>query len=177
MHDVYKNAYMDLTVQPCSIEDVGLLDFHLPMSGNHFERLAQQMRGEVTYLVGKSGSSPVGNVLIRWSGSVHDHVRSTHSEVPEISRLFIHPELRGMGLGALMLEHAEKAIGESGYTQCGLAVGVDNNPALSLYDSTGYRSSNLIADFESDKGLDENGIPLQRMVTYLVKDLQLVQAH
>jgi ribosomal protein S18 acetylase RimI-like enzyme len=73
-----------------------------------------------------------------WLGNAIDQVsgdRYTH-----IFLLYVNPDHRRLGLGTVLMEHAETWAMEHGNGQIGLHVFVDNLPAHALYRRLGYTS-------------------------------------
>ena len=60
---------------------------------------------------------------------------------PDLEDLCVCPDYRSGGIGPRLLEWAEQAVENKGYALIGLAVGVDNSRARSLYERLGYRST------------------------------------
>jgi ribosomal protein S18 acetylase RimI-like enzyme len=55
-----------------------------------------------------------------------------------VSNLAVDPELQGQGIGAALLEQADRAARQAGLGKCSLIVTYDN-PARRLYERSGYR--------------------------------------
>lgn len=77
----------------------------------------------------------------------------------EIKRMWVAPEARGQGLARALLAHLESVITDSGRTVALLDTNSALTPAVSLYESSGYRqvpdyNGNPDADvwFEKDLG-------------------------
>ena len=54
--------------------------------------------------------------------------------------LFIREEIRGKGIGRILLEKAESYCRERGYSRILLMVSVGNQAAISLYDNIGFKA-------------------------------------
>lgn len=71
-----------------------------------------------------------------------------------ISMLATLPDYRGLGVGSMLMEAAEQEAADKGYRYLSLTVKKDNEQALNVYESKGYK---IIGDIE------QNGIDLYRM--------------
>lgn len=107
-------------------DEVELVDSRLPLN-----RLDQQRADASTYLVAWEGDRPVGHAHVAWNG--------THLELPELQDMFVLPELRGRGIGAELVDAAERLARERGHERMSLSVSLDGNPvARRLYERLGY---------------------------------------
>jgi len=61
--------------------------------------------------------------------------------VVEVRKLYTTPELRGQGLGRLILSHLEQDAAKRGARWAVLETGVRNHAALALFRQAGYRST------------------------------------
>ena len=75
-------------------------------------------------VVATSGDMVVGHVQVEGSLLVH---------------LFVDPDHQGAGIGSRMLAIGEALIGEAGHTDAELHTRVDNDRAIALYRSVGWR--------------------------------------
>jgi ribosomal protein S18 acetylase RimI-like enzyme len=123
-----------------------------------------------TQLVAFDGDRRVGALLVLWTGSVHDRVRSALGDTPELFRLRLSPELRNRGVAQLLLLAAEEVVRRRDKPSVGLAVGVHNTPARRLFAKAGYTDAGF-ETFDSPFGLDDDGRPYHHDVTYLTKSL------
>jgi len=64
--------------------------------------------------------------------------RTAGTETAEIKRMYVHPALRGRGLGRRILEALEEDAASHGMAHVILETGVRNRAALSLYATCGY---------------------------------------
>ena len=55
------------------------------------------------------------------------------------TRVFVNPEFRGKGIGALLMRALMAAASEQGATKIGLQVDSENGAGLALYKSMGFR--------------------------------------
>lgn len=127
---------------------------------------------DLTILTAWWGTEPAGRVSIRWTGSRHSRVRRHLGRVPEIFRLVVEDAHRRRGIGRELLRAAEAHVATQGHVAVGLAVGVDNAPALRLYETSGYVRAGLDA-FESPFGTDATGTARPHQVHYLVKQVAI----
>ena len=78
---------------------------------------------------------------IRWragTGTTDAFIAERISGCAHIEDLFVMPEHRSRGIGTRILAHAERLAVECGFTQIGLAVGIDNPRARELYERLRY---------------------------------------
>ncbi len=91
----------DLVVRPGRSEELDVLVTSLPDRSRrvHEERPDRQTRGGFTYLVAYDGSTPVGHVVITWTGNevpeVRDHLPT--DRIPDLADLLVHESRRGAG--------------------------------------------------------------------------------
>lgn len=99
--------------------------------------LQDQQNGSRDVLVCVSDDVVRGYVTIVWQSS-YPPFRKAYT--PELVDLYVHTDDRGLGLGALLLKHAEEVVKKRGFAAVGIGVGVsaDYGPAQRLYASRGY---------------------------------------
>lgn len=132
---------VDCDIMPLVAGEVGLLDVHLDpqrLAGRHYERLAHQELGSLTYLIAWLDGLPIGHTLVWWTGARDRFVWERISECAHVEDLFVMPEHRSLGVGSQILEYAEGLAAERAFERIGLAVGVDNVRARALYERRGY---------------------------------------
>jgi ribosomal protein S18 acetylase RimI-like enzyme len=129
-----------LIIRPCSESDLTALATLMPPVelAVHRDRFEEQERGETTYLLAWDGNNFAGHLKVRWSGSVHEHVKKQFPFVPEIRRLRVEPSMQGMGIGTNLLAAAESLVARQGFYFVGLCVAVSNTGARRLYERHGY---------------------------------------
>ena len=132
---------MDIDVRPLSRREIPLLDAHLDverLAGRHDDRFAQQRDGRLTYLIAWLDGTPIGHAMVRWTGATDAFVAERIQGCAHVEDLFVMPDLRSRGIGTRILGHGERLAVERGFTQLGLAVGIDNPRARALYERLGY---------------------------------------
>jgi ribosomal-protein-alanine acetyltransferase len=98
-------------------------------------------RGRAATLVAEGGGSVVGYVLVLFShGTLHARVYS----------LAVDPSARGQGLGRDLVLAAEDAAKDQDCSELRLEVRKDNDDAIGLYESLGYRRFGVLADYYED---------------------------
>ena len=128
-------------IRPLKGCEIPLLDAHLDverLAGRHNERHAQQQDGHLTYLIAWLDRIPIGHAMARWTGTTDAFVADRISGCAHVEDLFVMPECRSRGIGTQILARAERLSAERGFKQIGLAVGIDNPRARSLYERLGY---------------------------------------
>ncbi len=128
-------------IRPSTENELPLLDAHLDpnrLAGRHADRLRQQQQGRLTYLVAWHGGVPIGHTIVRWTGALDEFVMRRIRNCAHIEDLFVMPKHRSQGVGGRILACAERLAAERGFRQIGLAVGIDNPRARSLYERSDY---------------------------------------
>ena len=128
-------------IRPLTQEEIPLLDAHLDvgrLAGRHHDRFTQQQDGRLTYLIAWLDGIPIGHTMVRWGGTTDAYVAERISGCAHLEDLFVMPELRSQGIGTSILAEAERLSAGREYEQIGLAVGIDNPRARSLYERLGY---------------------------------------
>jgi GNAT superfamily N-acetyltransferase len=118
-------------IRPLSTSELELLADSIPARPleKHRERLEQQARGELLYLVAWDDGVATGHELLRWRGRLG---------YPQVEDLFVRPDRRDEGIGTRLLEVAESEAGRRGFERLGLGVAVDNVGARRLYARRSY---------------------------------------
>jgi ribosomal-protein-alanine acetyltransferase len=100
-------------------------------------------RGRAATLVAEHGGAVVGYVLVLFShGTLHARIYS----------LAVDPAARGLGLGRDLVEAAEDAAKDQECSEIRLEVRKDNEEAIGLYESLGYRRFGVLAGYYEDHG-------------------------
>ena len=134
---------MDIQIRRCSIDEVAVLA-GLEPPGQDFavNMFKLQLAGRCDFLVAWIRDEPVG------SGEL------TKDDTPELKNLNVRADHRGKGIGTMLVEAAERAIGATG--SLSLDVGIDNQRAASLYERLGYERtgaiSNCTYEYVDDEG-------------------------
>lgn len=74
-------------------------------------------------------------------------VIANDESIAHITTIGVAPEHRKRGIARMMLDHAEKALGNKGYGSIVLEVRVSNAAAQKLYTGAGYVTVQLLADY------------------------------
>lgn len=98
--------------------------------------------GQAHVLIADFNDFPVGQVAVHWHG------KPTHPLVPDLQSLRVFGAFRGLGIGTLLLDCAERLVAQSGHSQVSLAVGVENPRARALYERRGYAVFGEVYDDE-----------------------------
>ena len=98
-------------------------------------------RGRAATLVAEHGGVVVGYVLVLFShGTLHARIYS----------LAVDPAARGLGLGRDLVDAAEDAATDQECSEIRLEVRKDNEAAIGLYESLGYRRFGVLAGYYED---------------------------
>ena len=135
---------LESPLQEDVIEMLDALDSYLaslyPPASNHLLSVESLTHENVRFVVARSGTSAVG------CGALVLDQRG----YAEIKRMYVGPELRGLGIGRRILDELERlAVGES-QEIIRLETGVEQGAALQLYRSAGYRECEPFGDYTSD---------------------------
>jgi GNAT superfamily N-acetyltransferase len=114
-----------LEIRPLTEGETERVDAVLPLS---------RLDGVQTYLVAWEGGRPVGHAHVAWEGG--------HAGAPEIQDMYVLPERRGRGVGAALVEAAERLAAARGHRRISLSVG-EASEARRLYERLGYRDAGL----------------------------------
>ncbi len=167
---------MNLVIRPIQHSDVLLLERALPYGApeKHLDRHQRQRRGEVSYLIAWLDGKPVGHGLLKWHGTLEDHIAGHfQGRCPDLEDLFVLPSQRGKGIGTTLLKHAEDMVRDRGFNQIGLSVNVHNTRAHQLYSRLSYHNAGLGEHREEGEYQDTQGTTQRwlEICIYLVKKL------
>lgn len=128
-----------LAVRPCTAHDLAVLlasadDNHVAKQ-HHREQWNLQAAGLGTYIVAWRGNEPVGRCTVLAS-SKYQAVTDVLGSIPEINALETFTQ--GQGIGTELIFAAEGVAREAGATALGIAVELENDGALRLYERLGY---------------------------------------
>lgn len=126
-------------IRPFSDGDLSALQERMP-SGHHAYRVAAHETGAASFLLAWMDPEPVGYLLLKWAGADEEVVHRLIGDCPELNAITVAPELRSHGIGTTLIQEAERRVSAQGITRVGLAVGLDNPRARSLYERLGYRA-------------------------------------
>ncbi|AXT54576.1 GNAT family N-acetyltransferase [Aquimarina sp. MMG015] len=76
-------------------------------------------------------------------------------KVPELSKLYVLKRFYGKGIGYGLINEAEKAVKEHGFTEFNLEVYIKNDRAIAFYERQGYTSIGNV-DFPMESNTYEN---------------------
>lgn len=76
-----------------------------------------------------------------WLGMAIDQINGVRH--PNIFLVYVDPAYRRQGIAKALMEHAQTWAKERGYTQMGLQVFTDNQPAIELYQQLGYQPRSI----------------------------------
>jgi GNAT superfamily N-acetyltransferase len=108
------------------------------LRSKHGERLDRQERDEVLYLLAVQNERIIGHLLLKWDCPEDLHVRDLIPSCAEVEDFVVAPDKRGAGVGSRMLDFAGLQCVQRGTTRLGIAVGIGNPAAQSLYERRGF---------------------------------------
>lgn len=100
------------------------------------EFLSLYLRGKDTFLVARAGKKVVGYII----AYVED-------ETGYIASIAVDPDMRGQGLGRLLMQTEMARLHENGAEKIGLHVRVDNIAAIHLYESLGFVIQDTVPNY------------------------------
>jgi GNAT superfamily N-acetyltransferase len=141
-------------IRALSDDEIAAVDAVLPLS---------RLDSMQTYLVAWDGDEPVGHAHVAWKGG--------HVGVPEIQDMYVLPARRGQGIGAQLVDAAERLAVERGHERMSLSVG-EAGEARPLYERLGYGDSG-VPPVRVQGTIMIRGEPLEvdDTLVYLVKSL------
>lgn len=163
-----------IEIKPITERELPLIEhiFNRKKPGLHRVRFKRQQRNEVLYLFVWVDTKPIGHILIKWNGN--EDAKNPHiEECPDLEDLFILEDYRDKGFGTKLLLFAEEQVKEKGYQQVGLAVGIENKYAHSLYQHLGFRDGGFkpYTICDTYNNLSGEKISWEEKCIYLIKNL------
>ncbi len=114
------------------------LPFTAGLPSKHRDRYERQQRDEVVYVLATAGGEIIGYLLLKWDCPSDPHVRTLVPPCAEVEDFVVAPHLRGQGIGSRMLAYCTSQSLARGVTRLGIAVGIENQAARSLYERRGF---------------------------------------
>ena len=131
---------------PATLEDVDALVvienrcFDIDrMSQRSFRRMIQ--KGNCNFILAKQGGVIIGYILVLYHSGTH---------LARIYSLAVLPEVRGQGIGEILLKHGEKLAVSRKCIYMRLEVHPKNKGAIRLYEKQGYHPFGLLKDYYED---------------------------
>jgi GNAT superfamily N-acetyltransferase len=122
--------------QPDSAAAVALiteLEAHLsplyPSESRHGLSVDRLLAEGVAFFLTRYDATPAGCGGIKLFGTAYG----------EVKRMYVRPQFRGLGLGALMLEHLAGYARDHGVAILRLETGIHQRAAIALYERAGFR--------------------------------------
>ncbi len=165
-------------IRPLTTEELGIVEvqvnFDWAAHQKHRERLGRQDEGRAIYLVAWCGNIPVGHVLLEWSGTTDEPMRSQLAHCPNLEDLFVAPKYRSKGVGSRLLQEAEARAKKECYPHIGLGVAVDNTSARRLYQRQGYVDAGFGEYKTGGSYVDQEGMERtwEEICCYFVKQIR-----
>ncbi|WP_299536780.1 N-acetyltransferase [uncultured Streptomyces sp.] len=136
-------------------------------SALHLSNMARQLErrrhGEVDYL---AVCAPVGIPIAK--GGVDYRAEEGAGTLWQFA---VHPALQSCGIGTVLVEAAERRIGDRGLRRAELGVEDGNPRARALYERLGYRAYDRRPDAWDEQGPDGTVRRYETMCTLMRKDL------
>jgi Acetyltransferases len=165
---------MDIVVKQLETQDILLLEQTIRREPfRHYERFLSQRSGILIYLIAWQNGLPIGSVMLRWKGKSLPTLEQRYPGCPHLIDLYVVSAYRSCGVGTRLLEAAEAAARQRGYTHIGLSVALENRRARSLYTRRGYQDAGLDSYYISWTEIDGEGKAheIDEECIYLVREL------
>jgi len=154
--------------------DLGYIEKHFYNYTKHISRFEKQKNNEGVYLIAWKGTIPVAHVLAKWKGSKREAIASILDQCPEIEGMYVMDDYRRQGIARQLMQKAIILTVQQGYSQLGLAVRSDNIPAISLYESLGFKDLGIDEYVISWPYINKEGVSEihEETCIYMVKSLE-----
>jgi GNAT superfamily N-acetyltransferase len=129
----------ELLVRPARSADLEPFAAVLGDRGFFEDRFGRQRKGVGRLLLAWLDLQPAGAVYLWLEEAEEQPIRDHLPQVPLITHLEVHRDLRRNGVGRALVGAAEQHLAELGYDRVALAVQTDNRYAASLYEELEYR--------------------------------------
>ncbi len=111
-----------------------------PEESRHAFSVEKLLREDVAFFVTRVEDAPAGCGGIKLFGK----------EYGEVKRMYVRPELRGMGLGKLMLAHLEDHARTKYVGNLRLETGIYQTDAIALYEIYGFQRREPFGEYQTD---------------------------
>lgn len=148
---------MTLEVRRCgSLADVAAIEETVPTGASAFHRERFERTDGSVYLLAWHQRRAVGHVLVT-PCSKYDEVASQLGGSPEVNALGVSEPHRRQGVGTALMAAAIDTAKAMAGDRLGLAVEADNEPAVRLYESMGFRQCLEVRPVDVWAWIDDNG--------------------
>ena len=130
-----------ITVRPCTVRDLPLLERDLPPATVHAQHLRQQDEGVRTYLGAFLDRRAVGTCVVSWDGCREPALREAFPDAIEIAAVQVGEAWRGQGVGTALIQAAEQLVTDAGRRRIVIGVADDDPGAEALYLRLGFAST------------------------------------
>lgn len=144
VHRIHRLPPLSVVVRDLDADDTLHLEWHggEDLRAWYQAQWRNHQSDEVHVLIADFNGFPIGQAAIHWRG------KPTHPAIPDLQSLRVLDAFRGLGLGSLLLECAEKLVAQTEHDQISLGVGLENLRARALYERLGYE---IVGDAYDDK--------------------------
>ena len=128
---------------------------------------------ENIYCIAWLDSNAVGHLLLRLAGAKEPFLKGKIKNCPHIEGVAVTEQFQGQGIGTRLIQKAEGIAKQKGFVYLGLAVNIENERAIKLYQKLGYQHSKFGTFKSSYSFKDPQGkrIRCYEKCVYLVKKL------
>lgn len=112
-----------------------------PRSSRHGFSVEQLLREGVAFFVMRHDGVSAGCGGVKLFGAAYG----------EIKRMYVRPQLRGLGLGKLMLQHLADHARQQGVAVLRLETGIYQTEAIGLYEHCGFRRIPAFRTYREDR--------------------------
>lgn len=169
-----RRCSMDIVVKQLETQDILLLEQTIKREPfKHYERFLSQCSGILIYLIAWQNGLPIGTVMVRWKGKPLPALEQRYPGCPHLIDLYVVSAYRNCGVGTRLMEAAEEAARQRGYTHIGLSVALENRRARALYTRRRYLDAGCDTYYISWTEIDGEGKAheINDECIYLVKEL------
>ncbi|MCV2358443.1 GNAT family N-acetyltransferase [Paucibacter sp. TC2R-5] len=132
-----------------------MAELYPALDSNHLESAAGLKPSNVLFLGAWVGTELAGCGAVKRMAAVEGG-----QAYGEIKRVFVRPELRGLGLSKLLMQHLERDLVERGIGLARLQTGIRQPEALALYAALGYQRCGPYGAHEAD----ETGVFMEKIL-------------
>ena len=157
----------DLLIRRTRSADLPILIQELGQRRWFDDHFCRQTKGLGMMLAGWRDIRPVGVIYLWLDEAEEPELREHLPGTPILTHLEIHPDHRGNGAGSALIEAGERRLRLLGFTQVALAVEIDNEGAVRLYERLGYEEwpHGVVKCFSPTDGNGEGQIEICKVMT------------
>lgn len=118
----------------------GELEGFYPSESRHGYSVEKLIKQNVAFFVTRKDGIPAGCGGVQFFGK----------EYGEVKRMYVRPELRGLGLAKMMLDELSNHAKENGIYKLRLETGIHQKDAITLYRKWGFKEIAHFGEYKED---------------------------